>query len=60
MFVSPISLLGSFIISVTIVCFLKIPDLKDPDTMQKFFLQEIQIGEELLANGKRVDYFVHG
>jgi len=29
----------------------EIPDLKDPDTMQKFFLQEIQVGEELLANG---------
>lgn len=39
---------------------MKIPDLKDPDTMQKFFLQEIQIGEELLANGKRGGYFMHG
>lgn len=38
---------------------MKIPDLKDPDTMQKFFLQEIQIGEELLANGKRVGGFMH-
>lgn len=37
---------------------MKIPDLKDPDSMQKFFLQEIQIGEELLANGKRLGFVV--
>jgi import receptor subunit TOM20 len=27
------------------------PDLHDTDSMQKFFLQEVQLGEELLANG---------
>lgn len=29
----------------------KIPDLKDSEAMQKFFLQEVQLGEELLATG---------
>ncbi|CAG5093787.1 Similar to tomm20b: Mitochondrial import receptor subunit TOM20 homolog B (Danio rerio) [Cotesia congregata] len=28
-----------------------IPDLKDPEVVQKFFLQQVQLGEELLANG---------
>ncbi|XP_057319564.1 mitochondrial import receptor subunit TOM20 homolog [Microplitis mediator] len=28
-----------------------IPDLKDPEIVQKFFLQQVQLGEELLANG---------
>lgn len=28
-----------------------IPDLKDSEAMQKFFLQEVQMGEELLATG---------
>ncbi|KAG8039018.1 hypothetical protein G9C98_003325 [Cotesia typhae] len=28
-----------------------IPDLKDPEVIQKFFLQQVQLGEELLANG---------
>jgi import receptor subunit TOM20 len=27
------------------------PDLQDTDSMQKFFLQEVQLGEELLASG---------
>lgn len=31
--------------------FLKLPDLKDPEAVQKFFLEEIQLGEELLARG---------
>lgn len=29
----------------------KIPDLKDYESVQKFFIQEVQIGEELLAQG---------
>merc|ERR1711979_185371 len=29
-----------------------VPDLKDPEAMQKFFMQEIQLGEELLAQGE--------
>jgi len=27
------------------------PDLTNPEAMQKFFLQEVQTGEELLAAG---------
>uniref|UniRef100_A0A8C5PYT4 Mitochondrial import receptor subunit TOM20 homolog n=1 Tax=Leptobrachium leishanense TaxID=445787 RepID=A0A8C5PYT4_9ANUR len=30
---------------------LKLPDLKDAEAVQKFFLEEIQLGEELLAQG---------
>lgn len=29
----------------------KLPDLKDPEAVQKFFLEEIQLGEELLSHG---------
>lgn len=29
----------------------KIPDLKDHETVQKFFLQEVQLGEEMLMHG---------
>ncbi|KAG8014499.1 Mitochondrial import receptor subunit TOM20-like protein, partial [Nibea albiflora] len=29
----------------------KLPDLKDAEAVQKFFLEEIQLGEELLAQG---------
>ncbi|XP_017279733.1 translocase of outer mitochondrial membrane 20 [Kryptolebias marmoratus] len=29
----------------------KLPDLKDPEAVQKFFLEEIQLGEELLSQG---------
>lgn len=29
----------------------KIPDLKDHEGVQRFFLQEVQLGEEMLANG---------
>ncbi|XP_011876289.1 PREDICTED: mitochondrial import receptor subunit TOM20 homolog [Vollenhovia emeryi] len=29
----------------------KIPDLRDHELVQKFFLQEVQLGEELLATG---------
>ncbi|XP_003706768.1 translocase of outer membrane 20 [Megachile rotundata] len=29
----------------------KIPDLKDHEVVQKFFLQEVQLGEELLTYG---------
>jgi len=29
----------------------QIPDLTDTDAMQRFFLQEVQLGEELLATG---------
>jgi len=28
-----------------------VPDFKDSEAMQRFFLQEIQLGEELLASG---------
>lgn len=31
--------------------FLQLPDLKDAEAVQKFFLEEIQLGEELLAQG---------
>uniref|UniRef100_A0A4W5M9P6 Translocase of outer mitochondrial membrane 20b n=1 Tax=Hucho hucho TaxID=62062 RepID=A0A4W5M9P6_9TELE len=30
---------------------LPLPDLKDAEAVQKFFLEEIQLGEELLAQG---------
>lgn len=30
----------------------QLPDLKDAEAVQKFFLEEIQHGEELLAQGK--------
>lgn len=30
----------------------KLPNLKDHEAVQKFFLQEIQLGEMLLANGE--------
>lgn len=30
---------------------LQLPDLKDAEAVQKFFLEEIQLGEELLAQG---------
>ena len=33
---------------------LQLPDLKDAEAVQKFFLEEIQLGEELLAQGKPV------
>lgn len=29
----------------------KLPDLKDAEAVQKFFLEEIQLGEELLSQG---------
>lgn len=35
----------------TIDSFFQIPDLKDTEAMQRFFLQEVQLGEELLAQG---------
>ncbi|XP_029691234.1 translocase of outer mitochondrial membrane 20 isoform X2 [Takifugu rubripes] len=31
---------------------LQLPDLKDPEAVQRFFLQEIQLGEEHLAAGE--------
>ena len=33
------------------VSFKQIPDLKDTEAVQRFFLQEVQLGEELLATG---------
>lgn len=30
----------------------QLPDLKDAEAVQKFFLEEIQLGEELLAQGE--------
>ncbi|OBS74685.1 hypothetical protein A6R68_14763 [Neotoma lepida] len=40
----------------------KLPDLKDAEAVQKFFLEEIQFGEELLAQGeyeKGVDHLTN-
>lgn len=37
---------------VWICLFLKFPDLKDAEAVQKFFLEEIQLGEELLSQGR--------
>uniref|UniRef100_A0A4W5Q9N0 Translocase of outer mitochondrial membrane 20b n=1 Tax=Hucho hucho TaxID=62062 RepID=A0A4W5Q9N0_9TELE len=34
-----------------VVELLQLPDLKDAEAVQKFFLEEIQLGEELLAQG---------
>ena len=31
--------------------FLQMPNLRDQESVQKFFLQEVQLGEELLASG---------
>ncbi|POI23454.1 hypothetical protein CIB84_012798 [Bambusicola thoracicus] len=39
-----------------------LPDLKDAEAVQKFFLEEIQLGEELLAQGeyeKGVDHLTN-
>lgn len=41
---------------------LQLPDFKDQESMQRFFLQEVQKGEELLAEGvytrQEVVYFL--
>ncbi|XP_076599320.1 translocase of outer mitochondrial membrane 20 [Chaetodon auriga] len=40
----------------------KLPDLKDAEAVQKFFLEEIQLGEELLSQGefeKGVDHLTN-
>ncbi|KAF3708411.1 Mitochondrial import receptor subunit TOM20 -like protein [Channa argus] len=40
----------------------RLPDLKDPEAVQKFFLEEIQLGEELLSQGeveKGVDHLTN-
>ncbi|MXQ97397.1 hypothetical protein E5288_WYG005267 [Bos mutus] len=40
----------------------KLPDLKDAEAVQKFFVEEIQLGEELLAQGeyeKGVDHLTN-
>ncbi|XP_036978563.1 translocase of outer mitochondrial membrane 20 [Acanthopagrus latus] len=40
----------------------KLPDLKDAEAVQKFFLEEIQVGEELLSQGefeKGVDHLTN-
>ncbi|XP_073405916.1 mitochondrial import receptor subunit TOM20 homolog [Dendrobates tinctorius] len=40
----------------------KLPDLKDAEAVQKFFLEEIQLGEEMLAQGdfeKGVDHLTN-
>ncbi|KAK1170549.1 hypothetical protein AOXY_G7439 [Acipenser oxyrinchus oxyrinchus] len=42
--------------------FSRLPDLKDAEAVQKFFLEEIQLGEELLAQGdyeKGVDHLTN-
>jgi import receptor subunit TOM20 len=33
----------------------QLPDVKDSEAMQRFFLKEIQLGEELLGQGKRLN-----
>lgn len=38
---------------------LQLPDLKDAEAVQKFFLEEIQLGEELLAQGNS-KFFLKG
>lgn len=38
-------------ISDTVFLTLKLPDMKDAEAVQKFFLEEIQLGEELLSQG---------
>ncbi|XP_025069273.1 mitochondrial import receptor subunit TOM20 homolog isoform X2 [Alligator sinensis] len=35
----------------------KLPDLKDAEAVQKFFLEEIQLGEELLAQAFAVYFY---
>ncbi|XP_075933108.1 translocase of outer mitochondrial membrane 20 [Anarhichas minor] len=40
----------------------RLPDMKDAEAVQKFFLEEIQLGEELLATGdfeKGVDHLTN-
>uniref|UniRef100_A0A1B6KU37 Mitochondrial import receptor subunit TOM20 homolog n=1 Tax=Graphocephala atropunctata TaxID=36148 RepID=A0A1B6KU37_9HEMI len=37
----------------------KIPDLKDHEAVQKFFLQEVQLGEELLGSGEEEEGVEH-
>lgn len=39
------------------LCVLQLPDLKDAEAVQKFFLEEIQLGEELLAQGNSILVF---
>lgn len=39
------------------LCVLQLPDLKDAEAVQKFFLEEIQLGEELLAQGNACSMF---
>ena len=36
----------------------QLPDLKDTEAMQRFFLQEVQLGEELLATGNILPHFI--
>ena len=41
-----------FVESLNLLVFVfKLPDLKDAEAVQKFFLEEIQLGEELLSHG---------
>ncbi len=35
---------------------IELPDLRDYEAVQKFFIQEVQLGEELLATG--IHYFI--
>lgn len=37
----------------------QIPSLKDSDAIQKFFLQQIQLGEELLSQGELISGAEH-
>jgi len=36
-----------------------LPDPRDPQAMQKFFLHEVQLGEELLSNGEEEEGISH-
>uniref|UniRef100_A0A8C1T0P0 Translocase of outer mitochondrial membrane 20b n=1 Tax=Cyprinus carpio TaxID=7962 RepID=A0A8C1T0P0_CYPCA len=42
---------GAELFSSSVSVFVQLPDLKDAEAVQKFFLEEIQLGEELLAQG---------
>ncbi|XP_071151463.1 mitochondrial import receptor subunit TOM20 homolog [Mytilus edulis] len=37
---------------LNVLLYFQLPDLSSPEAMQKFFLQEVQIGEDLLAQGE--------
>uniref|UniRef100_UPI00358FE6F6 mitochondrial import receptor subunit TOM20 homolog n=1 Tax=Myxine glutinosa TaxID=7769 RepID=UPI00358FE6F6 len=42
-----------------IILLLQLPDLQDPEVAQKFFLEEIQLGEDLLSRGEMDEAVQH-